>query len=126
MSDTVVDMHKYYDFRRALKNMYLNDTKGIGDLACKVLEIRDQNRQVNSINLAIQEGTITVELNDKISDKKRKEVISKINNSIGRFIVDNKETLSNIDEETFDIIMNHGSGFCDVYNVGNEIIFGLF
>lgn len=117
-------MSEYYDFRYRLKDLYKNDTIA-GDLACKVLEIRDKNRCVNSINVSIQEGGIIVEFDQKTPEKKRTDIVNKIQNSIGRFIVDNQDKIS-ISQDSFDQIINNGNSFCDIYSVGDEVTFGLF
>lgn len=120
-------MQDYYNFRVELKDLYCNDVKAKGDLPCKVLEIRDKNRCVTSMNVDIgpTEGKIVMEFDSNTSEKKRKSITDNITNSIGRFIVDNRDNI-NVDNDLFDTIMNNGTSYCDIYTIGDEVIFGLF
>lgn len=128
MPERCIDMEKYYNCRKELTKLYTNEAANVGNLACKVLEIRDKNRSVDSINLELQEGRITVEVRPETTAKKKEEIITKITNCIGRYIVDNKSALNQEiaeDSEFNDVILD-GCNFCEVYNIGDEIIFGLF
>lgn len=128
MTAQSIDMEKYYNCRKELAKLYKNDTVNTGNLACKVLEIRDKSRVVNSINLELQEGKITVEVRPETTAKKKDEIINKIRNCIGRYIVDNKYVLDeNIaEDQEFNNVIIDGCNFCEVYNIGDEIVFGLF
>lgn len=119
-----LSMDKYYEFRSELKNLYKNDAI-TDDLACKVLEIRDKNRCINSVDISIQEGVISVEFDNEISEKKRKDITHKIAQSISSFINNNKDQI-NIDDDTFNYIVNNSYSYCDIYSVGDQVTFGLF
>ena len=118
-------MDRYYQFRSELKNLYKHDMSANGDLACKVLEIRDKNRCVNSIEVSIDEGRIIIEFDPKTNEKKRKTITHNITDSINNFIIDNKSKI-NIDEEDFNKLVNNETCCCDVYAVGDQVTFGLF
>ena len=123
-----MDMEKYYKYRKEIGELFLHDTDNIGNLACKVLEIRDKNKCVNSINLSIQEGEISVELDNSTTNKKKTDIVNKIINCIGRYIVDNKSKLDKEtaeSEEFNDAILNNNN-FCDIYSIGDEVVFRLF
>ena len=123
-----IDMEKYYRCRKELTKLYKNDAVNTGNLACKVLEIRDKSRAVNSINLELQDGRITVEVRPDTTAKKKDEIINKITNCIGKYIDDNKYALDQTiaDDDQFNNVIIGGNNYCDVYNIGDEIIFGLF
>jgi hypothetical protein len=123
--NTNLSMDHYYQFRSELKNLYKYDTSANGDLACKVLEIRDKNRCVNSIEVSIDEGRIIIEFDPKTNEKKRKSITYSITESINNFIMDNRAKI-NIDDEDFNKLVNNKSCCCDVYAVGDQVTFGLF
>ena len=117
-------MKDYYNFRKEIRNLYKNDVNQCGDLCVKLLEIRDKYRCVNLINIAIQTFSVDVELADGTSVNKRNEIIGKICNSIGTFLVNNRNSINpeyaNSDE--FDKFLNAPNYiFCDIICVGNTI-----
>ena len=118
-------MNKYYSFRSDLQDLYKNDINANGDLACKVLEIRDKNRCINSMEVSIQDGRIILEFDSKTPEKKRKNITSQISKSISNFIYDNKDNIKDYDD-FIDNIVKNGSSYCDIYTVGDEVTFGLF
>ena len=87
MPESTLIMDHYYQFRSELKNLYKHDINANGDLACKVLEIRDKNRCVNSIEVSIEEGRIVIEFDPKTTDKKRKTITENITESINNFTI---------------------------------------
>jgi hypothetical protein len=124
MNENVMTMKDYYNFRKEIRNLYKNDVNQCGDLCVKLLEIRDKYRCVNLINIAIQTFSVDVELADGTSVNKRNEIIGKICNSIGTFLVNNRNNINpeyaNSDE--FDKFLNAPNYiFCDIICVGNTI-----
>lgn len=123
-----IEMSKYYNFRKEVRKLYQNDAQNIGDLCCKILEIRDKYRSVESIELKLQEYTINVELSENISATKKQEIISKIALVIGYYIVNNRilldESINN--DPDFEIFINSNNMiYCDIIVVGNSITFNL-
>lgn len=123
-----IEMSKYYNFRKEVRKLYQNDVQNIGDLCCKILEIRDKYRSVESIELKLQEYTINVELSENTSATKKQEIISKIALVIGYYIVNNRilldESINN--DPDFEIFINSNNMiYCDIIVVGNSITFNL-
>lgn len=129
MSDKVLDMREYYNFRKEVHKLYDNDTIHKGDLSCSILGIRDKYRCVNSVNIGIQDHFINVELDDDTSSKKKMEIANKIADSIGRFIVDNKDKLdpsiANSDNFNDLFIESDNHVYCDMVMIGDIIKFKL-
>lgn len=119
-----LQMKKYYDFRIAIRGaLYSNDTL-IGDLCCKILEIRDKYRFVESLSVAIQDFLIEIEVEEDTDIEKKKMIVEKICTQIGYFISNNINKLpDNIrndpDFETF--IDSENFIYCDTCMVGNSI-----
>lgn len=123
-----IEMSKYYNFRKEVRKLYQNDVQNTGDLCCKILEIRDKYRSVESIELKLQEYTINVELSENTSATKKQEIISKIALVIGYYIVNNRilldESINN--DPDFEIFINSNNMiYCDIIVVGNSITFNL-
>lgn len=120
-------MNKYYEYRKAIRTLYDNDTL-IGDLCCKVLEIRDKYRFVESITTEIQNYSIEVEVSEGTTDEDKGKVINKIASAIGYFISDNTYTLPPEirNDPEFDMIIESDNFiYCDISMVGNSIKFLL-
>ena len=86
-------MKEYYQFRQELRKLYKNDVNNNGDLCSSVLQIRDKNKCINSIGVAIQDYKIDVEVDENTPISKIINIKDKIANSVGRYIVDNKDRL---------------------------------
>ena len=122
-----IQMSKYYEFRKAIRNLYDNDTK-IGDLCCKILEIRDKYRYVESITTSIQEYNIDIELENGTDQDKKEKILTKVADAVGRYLVDNQTLLdpSIYNDPEFELFIESDNYiFCDIYVVGNSIKFTL-
>ena len=123
-----IDMQKYYNFRTALRKLYDNDTTMCGDLCCKVLEIRDKYRSVESVSIDIRGYNISVIIADGTSESKVQEIMSKIATAIGYFIVNNRNSVepSINNDPDFDTFINAPNFiFCDIVRVGYTVTFTL-
>ena len=122
-----IQMKKYYEFRKAIRMLYDNDTL-IGDLCCKILEVRDKHRFVESINVSIQSYYIEVELSEGTTDEKRQMIIDKICTEIGYYISNNAYLLpDNIkNDPDFELFVDSENFvYCDICPVGNSIKISL-
>lgn len=124
VDENTMSMADYYNYRKAIRSLYDNDVNQCGDLCVKLLEIRDKYRCVNMINIAIQSYSIEVELAEGTSSNKRMEIINKICNSIGTFLVNNRQSINPeySESDEFDKFLNAPNFiFCDIAVVGNNI-----
>ena len=120
-------MKEYYQFRQELRKLYKNDVNNNGDLCSSVLQIRDKNKCINSIGVAIQDYKIDVEVDENTPISKIINIKDKIANSVGRYIVDNKDRLDiDTNSESFNqFLESENHLFCDIAVVGNSIKFNL-
>ena len=130
MINTIGDpqMDKYYEFRKEIHKLYDHDVYNTGDLCSKILEIRDKEKSIESVQISLQSYTVYIELSSDTSETKINEVINKICNCIGRYIVDNRDKLdSKINEdESFNFYLDSSYHlYCDVVVVGKSINFYL-
>jgi uncharacterized protein YprB with RNaseH-like and TPR domain len=122
------NMNKYYFFRKQLHELYNNSDSSVGDLCCKLLAIRDKNRIIDSMEIELDNFTVTLEFNTEATKEEIKNITIKVANTIGRYIIDNRKHLPisvNIDPE-FDSFMNSDNMlFCDIITVGNIVKINL-
>lgn len=123
-----IEMTKYYNFRKEIHKLYKNDVINSGDLCCKVLEIRDKYRCVDSINISIQTYSITVYFEHDTDDNKKLEIIDKIGKCIKKYINDNlslisEEITKDPDFELF--LLSENKIFCDIISLGDSVQFCL-
>ena len=123
-----INMQKYYEFRKAIReNLYSNKSL-LDDLCCRILEIRDKYRYVESISIAIQEYSIEVELTEGTDFDKMDNIINKIGSAIGTFLFNSSHLLPDdirFDKEFESFIDSDNFVFCDIYSVGSTIKFNL-
>ena len=122
-----IQMKSYYEFRNAVRKLYDTDVQ-IGDLCCKILEVRDKYRYIESINVSIQDYIINVELTSGTDDDKKAKVIDKIGSLIGYYLSDNQDLLpADIrNDPGFEIFLESENFiYCDIYVVGDSIRFTL-
>ena len=118
---------QYYEYRKKIRELYKNDVNNNGDLCSSVLQIRDKNKRINSIGVAIQDYKIDVEVDENTPISKIINIKDKIANSVGRYIVDNKDRLDiDTNSESFNqFLESENHLFCDIAVVGNSIKFNL-
>ena len=87
----------------------------------------DKNKCINSIGVAIQDYKIDVEVDENTPISKIINIKDKIANSVGRYIVDNKDRLDiDTNSESFNqFLESENHLFCDIAVVGNSIKFNL-
>ena len=128
VENETIDMHKYYAFRTEIRKLYDHDVNQCGDLCCKILEIRDKHRCINSIDIDISGYSIKVTLADGTSENKVQEIMNKIATAIGYFIVLNRSNIDPAinDDPDFETFINAPNYiFCDIIRVGQIIQFSL-
>lgn len=120
---------KYYNYRKEIRKLYDNDVNQAGDLCSRVLEIRDKNRCVEGIRIAIQEYNIRVDLSESTDTKKRDSITNKIVKYIDQYIMSNLDTkttsLKKSDDEFAEMMDSDDIKFCDVNILGNTIQINL-
>lgn len=121
-------MKQYYEFRKEIHKLYDHDVYNTGDLCSGILEIRDKEKCIESIKIDLSHYSIDLELSQNTSESKTLQIIDKITNSIGRYILNNKnqldsEIINNDNFETYLISPSHP--FCDTIIIGNSVTFNL-
>lgn len=121
-------MKQYYEFRKEIHKLYDNNVYNTGDLCSGILEIRDKEKCIESIKIDLSHYSIDLELSQNTSESKTLQIIDKITNSIGRYILNNKnqlnsEIINNDNFETYLISPSHP--FCDTIIIGNSVTFNL-
>ena len=122
-----IQMKRYYDFRNAVRKLYDTDVQ-TGDLCCKILEVRDKYRYVESITASIQDYSIEVELAPDTSDEKKSNIIDRIGSLIGYYLSDNQDLLPpdiKNDPEFEVFLESENFIYCDIIVVGDSIRFNL-
>lgn len=130
MVNTTTDPHmeKYYKFRQEIHKLYDHDVYNTGDLCSKVLGIRDKEKCIESIKIALESYTINIELAADTTVEKQTEIIDKIAKCIGYYIVDNRDKIDpKINEDTLfgGYIASYNHMYCDIIVIGNSITFNL-
>lgn len=120
-------MDKYYKFRQEIHKLYDHDVYNTGDLCSKILGIRDKEKCVESVKIALQNYSISIELSSDTNMKKRTEITNKITKSIGYYIIDNRDKLDSniVEDESFDTFISNPSLYCDIIIIGNYIMINL-
>ena len=121
-------MEKYYKFRKEIHKLYDHDVYNTGDLCSKVLGIRDKEKCIESAKIALQSYTINIELAADTTIEKQTEIINKVANCIGYYIVDNRDKIDpKINEDPlFDTyIASYNPMYCDIIVIGKSITFNL-
>ena len=130
-------MTNYYNFRKYLHNLYDQDG-GIGivtsnDLCGMILELRDTEKNINSIYINTNDYFISVDLEENVSDTDKNIIVSKLTDRIRNFITNNQEIIfryfdnKNYEQtkRQFHDFLFSPSMFCDVSVVGNSITINL-
>lgn len=125
-----MNMSEYYDFREQVRTLYNNENNANpGDLFSSVLQIRDKNKCISSVNVSIENYNISMQFDDSTDYKKRDKIISKVKDAIHDYIEDNKLALNFTSLEQrkeFDNMLDmETSPYCDVSLVGNSVSFNL-
>ncbi len=121
-------MKRYYEFRKEIHKLYDHDVYNTGDLCSKILEIRDKERCVESIKIDLSHYSVDLELSPDITVSKTLQIIDKIANTIGRYILNNKDQLSpeiTNDDDFESYLISSTHPFCDTIVIGNSVTFNL-
>jgi len=127
MYTTQKEFKGYYYFRKAIRELYKNDVQ-TGDLCCKILEIRDKYRYVESISVALQDYTIEVEFTPGTEEDKKLVILDKIATLIGYYISDNQDLLPSEvkNDHKFEIFLeSENHMYCDICLIGDTLTFNL-
>lgn len=120
------NMSDYYKIRKEIHKLYDNDVQMTGDICSRVLEIRDKDKSVEYIKVALKDYSIDIELAEGTTEETKKKVVDKIANRIGVFISSNQDKLNIENKDEFNNMMESESfSFCDISSVGNSIKFNL-
>lgn len=113
-----MEMKKYYENRKELRKLYDNDTI-YGDLCGGLLNIRDKFRCVNSMNIALQDYSISVELDDDTDQATKNDIVNRMLDKINTFVKNNADKL----DLHMDVLdrMIFTSTLVDTIVVGNSI-----
>lgn len=119
-------MEKYYKFRKELHKLYDNDVYSTGDLCSRLLEIRDKEKVVESISVDLASYCVSIELDKDTTLDKKETIINKMRDSIGRYIINNKDTLDSslIKDPEFESFLC-SYRYCDIITIGQSVTFNL-
>ena len=121
-------MKRYYEFRKEIHKLYDHDVYCTGDLYSKILEIRDKERCVESVNIDLSHYSINLELSTDTTGSKTLQIINKISNNIGIYILNNKDLLDPeiTNDAAFETYLTSPMHpFCDTIVIGDSITFNL-
>ena len=128
INTTDSQMDKYYKFRKEIHKLYDHDVYNTGDLCSKILGIRDKEKCIESAKISLESYTINIELAADTTAEKQTEIINKVANCIGYYIIDNRDKIDpSINEDpSFDTyITSYNRMYCDIIVVGKSITFNL-
>lgn len=86
------DMKEYYDMRQNVRKLYALGpaiNPRVNDLCSTVLQIRDKNRCVESINIDTNNFTIEVEIEEGTDFDTCLKIKNEISSTIDKYIIDN-------------------------------------
>ncbi len=122
-----INDRKYYEYRKEIHKLYKNDTRMNGDICSRILELRDTNKFIEYIDMAIQDYSISLEVSEDTPIAKTNEIILEIFTRLSEFIRKNVDELSGITDmdefETFTEPSNYL--LADVMVLGTSISFSL-
>lgn len=127
----------YYNYRTYLHKLY-NQDGGIGvpkynDLCSMIMELRDTEKNINSISINMSNYFIAIELEENTSNTERVLIISKVTNKIREFIINNQQSIFELFNQKFgeskqsfhDFLFSGNNIFCDVTVLGNSLVINL-
>ena len=127
MEDAIkTDMKNYYNNRKIIQSLYLNDTLFNSDLAGTLLGIRDQMPYIDTMALEIQSLRIRIEIVSETNVNDILKIFDKVGSTISNFIAANIDKVT--DAQTAEQIRMDifaGIQYFDINHVGNMIEINL-
>lgn len=114
----MADMVMYYNCRKIIHELF-NSNQDNNDLQCRLLEIRDKYRYVESVDVNMKNYSVEVELCEDIDEKKKDNIKKKVTDIIIKFV---KENINDNDYNEYSTCIDNGT-FCDTYEIGYSVIF---
>lgn len=124
-----MNMSKYYEYRKKIRALYDHEPCSSNDLGSKILELKDKNRCIVSMSLDLNAYYIQAQLEDDTPFEKINKICDAILRRIGYYIVDNIDSIPDLDPEDKDelrsILNNPSAVYCDHIIIGNMIKINL-
>lgn len=123
---TKPNMKPYYDMRMKVRELYATGVQTnprANDLCSEILQLRDKDKAIESIDIDTIQFTIEIELEEGSSVKKNEDIVDKVSNIIDNYIDDNIGSIDGI--KRAEIERAHNSKLYDSLTVGNFIRFTL-
>lgn len=120
------DMKDYYDMRKKVRELYATGAitnPKVNDLCSNILQIRDKNKCIESIDIDTVNFSIEVELEESTDYKTCVKIQNDIAKIIDEYISDNIESVSDIDKN--DVENAKTKKLYDDMSVGTYIRFVL-
>lgn len=125
-SEIKPDMEEYYNMREKVRELYSVGAAvnpKVNDLCSTVLQIRDKNRCVESINVDTVNYIIEVDLEEGTSTDTCLKIRDEIASTIDKYIANNIDSIKTIEKEDYEKVQN--TKLHDDLVIGNYIRFNL-
>ncbi|MBR6289284.1 MAG: hypothetical protein IKR19_08115 [Acholeplasmatales bacterium] len=120
------NMKPYYDMRHKVRELYARGPQinpKVNDLCSEILQLRDKDKAIESIDIDTIGFTIEIELEEGSDNSKSIDVSDKISKIIDHYIDDNITSINGIDRKEIESVQ--GQKLYDSFTVGNFIRFTL-
>lgn len=120
------NMKSYYDMRQRVRELYstgVQTNPRANDLCSEILQLRDKDKAIESIDIDTIKFTIEIELEEGSTVKKNLDVVDKVSDIIDHYIDNNIKSVKGINRQ--EIETAHDQKLYDYFAVGNFIRFTL-
>ena len=120
------NMKHYYDMRMKVRELYavgVQVNPRANDLCSEILQLRDKDKTIESIDIDTSKYTIEIELEEGSDMKKNIDILEQVSDIIDQYIDHNIGSINGI--KRADIEKAHNSKLYDSLTVGNFIRFTL-
>ena len=120
------NMKPYYDMRIKVRELYSTGVQvnpRANDLCSEILQLRDKDKAIESIDIDTLRYTIEIELEEGSNMKKSLNIVDKVSDIIDQYIDNNIKSIDGINRT--EIEKAHNSKLYDSLTVGNFIRFTL-
>ena len=116
----------YYEYRKELHKLYKDDVRMNGDICSRILELRDKNKYIEYIDMAIQDYSISLEVSEDTPEQKVNDIVYEIYTRLAEFIRNNIDQLDIKDMDEFNNFIDPSNFLlCDVMVLGTSVTFSL-